>query len=100
MSIRKIRAYLALALFALVLGAAWTAGKLARTAEMAGTTYDLTPFSVLVIGASMLASALVAWNVGEYVANDYRTPLSAVDYYNYAERAGDNEAYRRHYIKE
>lgn len=100
MSIRKIRAYLALVLFVLMCGTAWTAGTLARTAETAGTTFDPTLASAVVVVTAVLASALISWNLGEYVAHDYRTPLSASDYYHYAERAGDNEAYRRHYIKD
>jgi hypothetical protein len=72
MSIRKLRAYSALALYALAFAVAVTRDSLARSAEMSGLSYNGTMDTVSVIVSIIIASALFGWNVGEEV---YRRSL-------------------------
>ena len=67
MSIRKLRAYLALALYALAFVVAATHESIARSAEMSGLSYNGTMDAVAVIVSIVIASALFGWNVGEEV---------------------------------
>ena len=68
MSIRKFRALMALGLYAVAVVTAVTADSLTRSAEMSGLSYNATFDRVTVVGCIVVASALLAWNVGEYVA--------------------------------
>jgi hypothetical protein len=72
MSIRKARAYSALALYALAFVVAATHESIARSAEMSGLSYNGTMDAVAVIASVVIASALFGWNVGEEV---YRRSL-------------------------
>jgi hypothetical protein len=72
MSIRQLRAYLALALYALAVAVTVSAESLSRSAAMSGLYYDLTLDRITVVGAVAIASALFAWNVGEAVYRRYR----------------------------
>jgi hypothetical protein len=72
MSIRKARALLALALYALAFVTAATHDSIARSAEMSGLTYDGTFDRIAVIASVVIASALFAWNVGEAVYRRHR----------------------------
>jgi hypothetical protein len=101
MSIRKLRAYLALALYALAFVVAATHESIARSAEMSGLSYDGTMDRIAVIASIVIASALFGWNVGEAVAHrePKRRPLSEYDFAHAEERLGATEAYRRHYSR-
>jgi hypothetical protein len=101
MSIRKLRAYLALALYALAFVVATTHDSIARSAEMSGLSYDGTMDRVAVIVSVIIASALFGWNVGEAVAHrePKRRPLSEYEFAHAEEHLGATEAYRRHFIR-
>jgi hypothetical protein len=59
---------MALGLYVVAVVTALTADSLARSAEMSGLSYDPTADRVMVFGCIVIASALLAWNVGEAVA--------------------------------
>ncbi len=101
MSIRKLRAYLALALYALAFVVAATHDSIARSAEMSGLSYDGTMDRVAVIVSVIIASALFGWNVGEAVAHrePKRRPLSVYEYALAEEHIGATETHRRYFIR-
>ena len=101
MSIRKLRAYLALALYALAFVVAATHESIARSAEMSGLPYNGTMDAVAVIASVVIASALFGWNVGEAVAHrePKRRALSAYDYALTEEHLGAIETHRRYYSR-
>lgn len=72
MSVRQFRAILALALYAVAFVTAVTGSRIAQSAEMSGLPYDTTADRVTVVGAVVIASALLAWNVGEAVYRNRR----------------------------
>jgi hypothetical protein len=101
MSVRKIRAYLALALYALAFVVAATHESIARSAEMSGLSYDGTMDAVAVIASIVIASVLFGWNIGEAFAQrePNRRPLSAYEYALAEEHIGATETHRRYFIR-
>jgi hypothetical protein len=101
MSVRKIRAYFALALYALAFVVAATHESIARSAEMSGLSYDGTMDAVAVIASIVIASVLFGWNVGEAFAQrePKRRPLSEYDFALAEEHIGATETHRRYFIR-